>query len=459
MKTPYPHQQKMIDEIRQAFRAGSKAVAAIASPRFGKTVVSSNIIHGSQAKGTRVIFCVHRDNLIKQTANTFLEDGIDFGYIKSGLNYDPSKKVHIASVQTLTRWLDVVEVPNILFCDEMHLYKSETYSQVVKYFQDRGTLVIGLTGTPWRLDGKSFTDIFDTMVLGPTVRWLIDNRYLADFHYYAPSMDTDLRSRTVVGSAVSHYKKICPGKLAIAYCVDVNHSKDLCRQFVEAGVRAVHIDGSMPKKELAAIYKSLGNKEIDVICSVDLITTGFDLSAQVGKPVTVECVILLRKTKSLSLFIQMVMRCMTKQADGGKAYIIDMSGNVMLHGLPDDAFDWSLEGRAVSDSGGKSDGVEPPIICEECFQAVVKPVPDQCPHCDAEMKKQKAVIKIIEGELQEIKEAERLKLKEKLKQEEREAKTLNDMILVMQKKGSKNPVHAAKMKMQGRAARQARFKR
>ena len=75
------------------------------------------------------------------------------------------------------------------------------------------------------------------------------------------------------------------------------------------------------------------------------------------------------------------------------------------------------------------------------------------------MKKQKAVIKIIEGELQEIKEAERLLLKEKLKQEEREAKTLNEMILVMTKKGSKNPVHAAKMKMQGRASRQARFKR
>ena len=215
----------------------------------------------------------------------------------------------------------------------------------------------------------------------------------------------------------------------------------------------------MSDDELTAIYKQLGDREIDVLCSIDLLKEGFDLSSQTGKDTTIECVIMLRRTKSLSLFLQMVMRCMTKNKTGEKAIIIDHGGNVFLHGMPDDDRNWSLLSQENGGNKNQRAEVDPPIICEECFQAVVKPVPDQCPYCGAEMKKQNAVIKIIEGELQEIKEAERLLLKEKLKQEEREAKTLNEMILVMTKKGSKNPVHAAKMKMQGCASRQARFKR
>ena len=462
-KIPYPQQQEVIDKLRCAFLDGAKSVLIVAAPRFGKTVVSSNVISGSQRKGTRSMFCVHRDNLIKQTANTFREDGIDFGYIKSGKKYDPKKLTHIASVQTLINWLDRVEVPDVLFVDECQLARSESYDTVISYFRERGTLIIGLSGTPWRLDGRALGDHFDVMVYGPPVRWLIDNKYLSDFSYFAPNMgemtEDQLMKPQLIGDAVSHYKKLAPGKLAVAYCINRNHSKSVCQQFIDAGIGAAHIDGTMSDDELTAIYKQLGDREIDVLCSIDLLKEGFDLSSQTGKDTTIECVIMLRRTKSLSLFLQMVMRCMTKNKTGEKAIIIDHGGNVFLHGMPDDDRNWSLLSKENGGNKNQRAEVEPPIICEECFQAVVKPVPERCPHCDAEMKKQKAVIKIIEGELQEIKEAERLLLKEKLKQEEREAKTLNEMILVMQKKGSKNPVHAAKMKMQGRAARQARFKR
>ena len=458
MKKPYPHQQDVIDKVRRAFIGGHKSVLIQASPRFGKTVVSSNIIQSSQAKGTRVIFCVHRDNLINQTANTFRDDDIDFGYIKSGMKYDPSKKVHIASVQTLILRLDSVKCPDVFFVDECQLAKSDSYDQVISYFKAKGALIIGLSGTPWRLDGRPLDELFDTMVYGPSVRWLIDNKFLSDFKYYAPSVSEDF-DKKLVGDAIHHYKKLANGMLAIAYCINRDHSKMVCDQFLAAGIKAAHIDGTMNKDELKAIYRDYGDRKIDVLCSISLISEGFDLSAQTGKDTTVECVIMLKRTKSLSSFLQMVMRCMTKKVGGGRSVIIDHGGNVFIHGMPDDDRNWSLAGRETGADSNKRAEVEPPIICEDCFQAVVKPVPEFCPYCNAVMKKQKAVIKIIEGELQEIKEAERLAIKEKLKQEEREAKTLNDMILVMTKKGSKNPVHAAKMKIQGRAARQARFKR
>lgn len=454
-RNPYPHQQKAIDDIECEMKNGARSVILVASPRFGKTLVSSNIINRAQQKGSSVIFCVHRENLIKQTANTFADDGIDFGYIKSGMEYDASKTVHIASIQTLLLRLPIIKPPKLMFVDECHLAKADGYDTVIQHFKAAGTRIIGLTGTPWRLDGRALGDIFDVMVKGPSVRWLIDNGYLANFRYYAPPSEV----RGLFGDVIYHYKKHAAGKLAVAYCVDVKHSKQTCAALNEAGMRAAHIDGSMKKDELQSIYERLGNREIDVLCSIELVKEGFDLSAQVGKPITIECVMLLRKTKSLALFLQMAMRCMTKQYGEGEAVILDFGGNVLLHGLPDNAFDWSLEGRAISDKGGKSEGVEAPYLCESCYNAIVKPVPDVCPYCHDEIKKQSAMIKIIEGELREIKEAEAAALREKHKQQEREARTLNDFIALAIQRQYKNPSEWAKRKTQGRAMRMQRLQK
>lgn len=461
--------------MRNAFKRGFKSVLVQGATGIGKTVISSSVIHGAQQKGSRAIFCVHRDNLIKQTANTFRDEGIEFGLIKSGVAYDPSITVHIASAQTLVKRLGVVSVPTIFFVDECHLAMSSTYKTIIDYYRERGVLIVGCSGTPMRLDGKPLGDLFDTMVQGPSVRWLIDHGFLSEFKYYAPTIPDlsgikkiagdysknelaeRLGGRKLLGDVVHHYKKLAMGKMTIVYCVNVNHSKLVADQFNQSGVSAAHIDGGMHKDELTSIYKRLADGEIQVLTSVSLITEGFDISAQTGKDVTIECVILLRATHSLALYLQMVGRALRRK--NYPAIILDHGGNVLKHGMPDDIRQWSLDGKT---NGGKSDSessVNGVVICKECYQAVIKPVPERCPYCDAEMKKQKAVIKIIEGELQEIKEAERLLLKEKQKQEEREAKTLNEFIAIAQKRGYKNPTHWAKQKTEGRAARQARFRR
>lgn len=473
MKIPYPHQMKVITETRAAFLNGFKSVLIQAATGFGKTVVSSHIISGSQRKGSRAIFCVHRDNLIKQTANTFTEENINFGLIKSGVHYDPSIMVHIASAQTLIKKLEVVKVPNIFFVDECQLAMSTTYKTIIDFYKSKGVLIVGCSGSPCRLDGKPLGDLFETMVEGPPVRWLIDNGFLSEFKYYAPTIPdlSDIKTvmgdysksqlaerlgaRGLIGDVIKHYKKLANNKMTIVYCVNVDHSKKVADQFNEAGINAAHIDGSMKAEELSRIYADLADGKIKVLTSVALITEGFDIAAQTGRDVTIECIILLRSTKSLALFLQMVGRGLRKKPY--PAIILDHGGNVLVHGMPDEARDWTLDGKPAGGSGASEIQVQPPVICEECYQAVVKPVPDLCPWCDAEMKKQKAVIKIIEGELEEIKAVERLKLKEKLKQEEREANTLEKMILVMQKKGSKNPSFAAKKRLAGRAMRHQRI--
>lgn len=475
MKTPYPHQMKNYHDLRHELSTGKKAPLVVAATGYGKTVFASYLIRQGISKGTRSIFCVHRKNLINQTALSFSDDCIDFGYIQSGKKYDASKLVHIASMQTLVRKLESVEVPKLLICDEVHLGLGSNYQKVIGYFKEKGAVIVGLTATPQRLDGKPLGDLFDVIVEGPSVRWMIDSGFLSTFKYYAPTipdvsnikkvagdyasgeLEKEMSKSKLIGDVVHHYKKLAFGKMTVCFCVNINHSKLIAQSFCDAGIPAAHVDGNTPDDEQKEIFKRIASGEVKILCNASLLSEGWDLAAQTGSDATIECVIMLRPTTSLVIYLQQVGRGLRRKPY--PAILIDHAGNVLKFGMPDDERQWSLDGKV---KGGKSDSdsvIDAPIICEECFQAVIKPVPERCPHCDAEMKKQKAVIKIIEGELQEIKEAERLLLKEKQKQEEREAKTLNEFIAIAQKRGYKNPTHWAKQKTEGRAARQARFRR
>ena len=475
MKTPYPHQMKNYHDLRSELRSGKVAPIVVAATGYGKTVFASYLIRQGVIKGTRAIFCVHRKNLINQTALSFSDDCIDFGYIQSGKSYDSEKLVHIASMQTLIKKMESVEIPKLLICDEIHLGMGSSYSKIIEYFKSKGVIVIGLTATPQRLDGKPLGDLFDTIVEGPSVKWMIENGFLSTFKYYAPTipdvsnikkvagdyasgeLEKEMSKSKLVGDVVSHYKKLAMGKMTVCFCVNINHSKLISQSFCDAGIPSAHVDGNTPEDEQKAIFKRIASGEVKVLCNAQLLSEGWDLSAQTGTDATIECVIMLRPTTSLVIYLQQVGRGLRRKPY--PAILIDHAANVLKFGMPDDDREWSLDGKESNGNGSSENTIDCPVICENCFQAVVKPVPDLCPHCGAEMKKQKAVIKIIEGELQEIKEAERLLLKEKLKHEEREAKTLNDFVALAQKRGYKNPVHWAKQKTEGRASRQARFKR
>ena len=467
------YQDDFVNAVREAMRS-HKYILGVAPTGAGKTVIFAFVADAVAKKGKRVIFTVHRQELITQTAKTFDDFGIDYGYICSGVKYDESKLVHIASIDTLKNRLELVLQPDLIMIDETHLCMAAGWLKVIQHFADNGAFVWGNTGSPIRLDGKPLGDVYTTIIEGPTTKWLIDNGHLSQYRYYAPTipdlsgvkkqmgdyskneLETEMSRAKLVGDVVHHYKKLANNTRAVCFCVNIKHSELIAKAFNDAGVNAAHIDGTTPKGERKKIINDFADGKIKVLCNTEIVTTGFDLSAQVGRDVPIETCILLRPTHSLALYLQMVGRALRKK--DYPAIILDHAACVLKHGLPCDIRQWSLDGNENVKSASETE-IAAPVICEECFQAVIKPIPEFCPYCNAVMKKQKAVIKIIEGELQEIKEAERLLLKEKLKQEEREAKTLNEMILVMTKKGSKNPVHAAKMKMQGRAARQARFKR
>src|SRR5690625_2831773 len=152
-------------------------------------------------------------------------------------------------------------------------------------------------------------------------------------------MDDSIESKIYV-DVIKHYRELADGEQAIAYCHSVEASKETAEQFNNHGINAVHLDAKTPKKDRDEIIQKFRDREIQIVCNVDLIGEGFNVP---------DCstVIMLRPTQSLSLFVQQSMRGM-RYRPNKTSIIIDHVGNVNRHGLPDDDRQWSLKGRKES---------------------------------------------------------------------------------------------------------------
>src|SRR5690606_8094320 len=214
--------------------------------------------------------------------------------------------------------------------------------------------------------------------------------------------------------AIGHYRRLCPGQRAIVFAAGVENSKHIVAQFLAAGIPAEHVDGSMTNEARDAAVTRFRRGETLVLSNSDLFGEGFDVPA-------VEAAILLRPTKSLSLYLQQVGRALRPAEGKAEAIILDHAGNSLRHGLPDDEREWSLEDRERRKKGEASE--EPVRQCTECF-FVYRPAP-RCPQCGHQPVVVVREIEQVEGQLEEVKRAEQAAKVERWK-EERDCHTLED---------------------------------
>lgn len=409
MITLRPHQTELITKTRQALTT-NKSVLLYAAPGAGKTVMAAYMARGVQQKGKRAIFACHRDAILNQTAKTFDQFGIDYGFIAAGYP-ESDKPVYVASIDTLRKR---VTETDMLVVDEAHGSGARTWNDIIQHYRDSGSYIIGLSGSPCRLDGKPLRAAFDCMVMGPQPRWLIDNRYLSEYRAYAAKrydlgglhtrdgdyvqaeLDERFNRPSIIGDAVDTWRQYADGLRTVVYAFSIKHSHAVVEAFNSAGVPAEHMDGNTPKKEQRRIIEAFANGEIKILSSVEILTTGFDLSAQVGRDVPIEAVSLLRPTQSLALAVQMMGRGLRYKPY--PAAILDHAGVIATHGLPCQDREWSLDGHAPNKKA--AGGVIATCICSECF-SVFRPS-YQCPFCEAVREIDGRKIDIKEGELAEV---------------------------------------------------------
>lgn len=394
----HDYQEDLVTRARQSFIDGYKSPCIVSPCGSGKSVIIAEIARKTTLKGNQVLFLVHRKELIDQIKNTFEFHGVDMRYVLFGM------------VQTIVRKVDKIVKPKLIITDENHHSLAASYKKIYEYFSDVPRL--GFTATPVRLNGSGLGDVNDLLIEGVSVDWLIKNKRLTPYRYYAPalidtsilkmnsmsefskgSIDKALEQKAIYGDVIKHYQKLADGEQAIVYCHSIESSIKTAELFREAGYQSAHIDGKTNKQERDDIIEKFRNHEIQILTNVDLIGEGFDVP---------DCstVIMLRPTKSLSLFIQQAMRGM-RYKPNKVSTIIDHVGNVNEHGLPDMPRKWSLESK----KSNKKDDVEPIKECPNCFGAYPSGLGNICPYCGHEIPKEERAseLETIESaELQEV---------------------------------------------------------
>lgn len=380
MTTLRDYQVQVIEDARLRWKDRPVLVAPTGA---GKTVIGGEIVRRAVARGRRVLWLAHREELIQQAAQRLARTGCPVAIIMAGHKEARDLPVQVASIQSLVR--RTFPPADVVIVDEAHHVRARTYRKVLDAYPQAA--VLGLTATPFRSDGRGLGDVFGTILVASTAADLVTAGHLLEPQFFAPyTPDTKgLRKRGgdwtgddlgrlmdkphLVGDVVKTWQQRAAGRRTVVFATTVQHSKNLVDAFLAAGVSAAHLDGETPKADRARVLADLASGRLTVVSNCAVLTEGWDL------PV-LGCAILARPTASLGLHLQMVGRVMRPAPGKADAVVLDHAGNVHRHGMPTDPIEYTLADGVVRKESAK----KPTKTCPGCF-AVLAVKERTCPCC------------------------------------------------------------------------------
>jgi len=398
-----PYQVNALARLREQVSLGRRRVLLVAPTGAGKTTIAGDVISGAAAKGNKCIFLAHRTELIEQCSQRLDDMGVSHGIIQGGSRRkNPESMVQVASIQTLIR-RDHFDA-KIVIVDEAHRSTSPTYITLLERYDN--PCVIGLTGTPYRADGKGLGivdrgngqepfELYQSLVEVAGVQELVELGYLVmPTVYGAPEIDKSniritagdynkkdsakaMEGTVLRGDLLKNWARKCSvatgtsaefgpddrllsttcNACTVVFAPSIRHSKMIVEQFKNAGVAAAHIDGKTPSDLRKQILKDLRNRVLTVVSNYSLICEGWDLPH-------LEAIIGARITRSRNLQKQMIGRIMRPDDDKRFAFLFDHADWTRTHGFVNEPETYSLQGREKRPR--KGDGGAPVRECPEC---------------------------------------------------------------------------------------------
>lgn len=403
----YPHQTAWITALGQQF-GRFQAVLGQAPTGMGKGVCLAYMAHKIADKGKRVIICVHRQEILLQMSEHLNSFDVNHNLIcaqqvkqiallqaaKAGRLLSGGASVTLASLPTLTQ-RHRLPATDYLFVDEAHHSCAKTWERTIDAYKQAGTLILGVTATPERFDGKPLHGLFDVLQMGQSIESLIGAGYLAPFKIYQPpaqinrdnlpkiagefaAPDIIQRARKITGDAINEYRNYMDGEKCLVFCANIAEAKRIAQDFCDAGYRAASVDGQMKETERHRRIKDLGNHTLQLLTSCAVLSEGLDIPSVSG-------LIHLRPTCSRGRWMQDVGR--TLRYEPGKiSKILDHAGNTAALGNPLDIVDFAFDGNTSSygdrDIHDVKDEKPRLTTCSACFMpfAIEK---QACPYCGA----------------------------------------------------------------------------
>lgn len=414
------YQCESVEGLRANIREGIKNQVLCSPTGSGKTVIALYLLDECRNKNKRAIFVVERLPLVEQTSAMLDKFGIDHGVIQGNhWRTRPGEKIQVATAQTLDRrgWPDA----DLIIVDECHVMHKDTLKKIVQ----RDSITIGLTATPFT---RGMGKFYDRVVNVTTSNKLMDEGFLVPAKIFAASQpdmtgakvvagewtDAECSSRAmpIIGDCVAEYLKHGNDKKFIAFGVDVEHCKEMQKQFMAAGVICelhTYQDGDKIREANMVEFRK-PNSYIRGLISVSALSRGLDVP-------DVSCVIMCRPLrKAFSEFIQVIGRGLRPYPNKEHCIILDHSGNYSrFFGKMQDLFE---EGVHELDTGEKEDKEKKkkedkekePVKCPKCHH-VHMPMP-ACPVCGNVYPKKEAVTHEA-GELHEVGSIKRMSTDEK----------------------------------------------
>ena len=314
----------------------------------GKTHLLAAIVREFlRGSGSRVWIVAHRRELVDQIEETVSRHGMS----------KEDGRVRVMSIQWLSRnRKHMDEEPDLIVIDEAHHALAETYRILWENYPEARKL--GMTATPCRLNGKGFTDLFDSLITSWTVAEFIGKGWLSSFDYVSiransreqrlidslkkrgadgdyqvKEMNEVLNRETSIGRLYESVERYARGKKGIVYAVSIAHARRIAACYSAHGLEAVAIDSRTPASERRELVEDFRRGKVKVLVNVDIFSEGFDCP-------DVEFVQLARPTLSLAKYLQQVGRGLRRSADKASCMLIDNVGLYRIFGLPTQRWNW-----------------------------------------------------------------------------------------------------------------------
>jgi len=356
---PRDYQVKAVEDCRQAYRDGARSVLLVVPTGGGKTVIGSLVVAGAIAKGRRVLWLAGRRELVDQAASRM---PVAAGVVMAGRALDIDAPIQVASIDTLAA-RGSIPPADLVVIDEAHHATAATWRAVIDAQPE--AMILGLTATPVRSDGAALGDVFDALVLGPTIRRLIDDGHLVPTHVLGP----ETPGRALAMDPAAAWLRYGQGKPGFAFHRLVSESQAFVAQLVDRGIGAAHVDGNTPPKMREAAVAAFREGSIECLSSVGVFTEGVDVPRA-------EVCLLARGCDHAGLYLQMVGRVMRPYRGKHAATVVDLRGCFHRLGLPDVEREWSLSGVQ-----GQPKGQATLRQCPECGCVYEPGGKAECPRC------------------------------------------------------------------------------
>ena len=336
--TPYSYQKEILDKLDAERKVhGYNRNLVVAATGTGKTIISAldykRFCKEHSDKPCRLLFVAHREEILDQSLYTFrqvLKDA-NFGEKYVGGSKVDSIDYLFVSIQTFNS-KDLISITkpeffDYIIVDEFHHAKAQSYQKLLGYYQPQ--ILLGLTATPERMDGKNILEYFNNRIAAEIrLPEAIDRKLLCPFHYFGVTDEIDLssvkwsaggydktalsnlytfdsvvankRADLVINSLLKYVADINAVK-GLGFCVSVEHAKFMSTYFNNHNIPSIFLTGQSTDEERKTAKKRLVSGKIRFIFVVDLYNEGVDIPE-------VNTVLFLRPTESLTVFLQQLGR-------------------------------------------------------------------------------------------------------------------------------------------------------